>query len=138
MWNLIIVLYCHWDVYHLHTFFFLVSAAAAAKSFSVVSDWTLSLWTAAHQAPLFMGFSRQEYWNGLPFPSPFNLSILDYWLSHYFKTSLGHLQANQMFHNIVHTRIHVWCHQHTEHFAHVQMHIFAIVFAINLLLAWYK
>ena len=27
-------------------------------------------WTVAHQAPLFMGFPRQEYWNGLPFPSP--------------------------------------------------------------------
>ena len=27
-----------------------------------------------HQAPLFMGFSRQEYWNGLPFPSPGDLS----------------------------------------------------------------
>ena len=26
-------------------------------------------WTAAHQAPLSMGFSRQEYWGGLPFPS---------------------------------------------------------------------
>ena len=27
-------------------------------------------WTVAHQAPLFMGFPRQEYWSGLPFPSP--------------------------------------------------------------------
>ena len=27
-------------------------------------------WTMACQAPLSMGFSRQEYWNGLPFPSP--------------------------------------------------------------------
>ena len=27
-------------------------------------------WTAAHQASLSMGFSRQEYWGGLPFPSP--------------------------------------------------------------------
>ena len=26
-------------------------------------------WTAAHQAPLFMEFSKQEYWCGLPFPS---------------------------------------------------------------------
>ena len=26
-------------------------------------------WTVAHQAPLFMAFSRQEYWSGLPFPS---------------------------------------------------------------------
>ena len=28
--------------------------------------------TAAHQAPLSLGFSRQEYWSGLPFPSPNN------------------------------------------------------------------
>ena len=27
-------------------------------------------WTVAHQASLCMGFSRQEYWSGLPFPSP--------------------------------------------------------------------
>ena len=30
-----------------------------------------TLWTVNHQAPLSMGFSRQEYWSGLPFPSPF-------------------------------------------------------------------
>ena len=30
-------------------------------------------WTVAHQAPLSMGFSRQEYWSGLPFSSPGNL-----------------------------------------------------------------
>ena len=31
-------------------------------------------WTVAHQAPLSMGFSRQEFWNsGLPFPSPGDL-----------------------------------------------------------------
>ena len=28
-------------------------------------------WTVAYQAPLSMGFSRQEYWSGLPFPSPY-------------------------------------------------------------------
>ena len=27
-------------------------------------------WTVAHQAPLSMEFSMQEYWSGLPFPSP--------------------------------------------------------------------
>ena len=27
-------------------------------------------WTVAHQAPLSIGFPRQEHWNGLPFPSP--------------------------------------------------------------------
>ena len=30
-------------------------------------------WTAAHQASLAMGFSRQEYWSRLPFPSPGDL-----------------------------------------------------------------
>ena len=30
-------------------------------------------WTVAHQAPLSMEFFRQEYWNGLPFPSPGDL-----------------------------------------------------------------
>ena len=29
-----------------------------------------TLWTAAHQAPQSMGFSRQEYWSGVPLPSP--------------------------------------------------------------------
>ena len=31
-------------------------------------------WVAAHQAPLSMGFLRQEYWSGLPFLSPGDLS----------------------------------------------------------------
>ena len=31
------------------------------------------LWTVARQAPLSMGFSRQEYWSGLPFLSPGDL-----------------------------------------------------------------
>ena len=30
----------------------------------------LTPWTAAYQAPLSMGFSRQEYWGGVPLPSP--------------------------------------------------------------------
>ena len=32
-------------------------------------------WTVACQAPLSMGFFRQEYWNGLPFPSPIVISL---------------------------------------------------------------
>ena len=39
------------------------------KSLSRV--WLLATpWTAAHQAPSSMGFSRQEYWSGVPLPSP--------------------------------------------------------------------
>ena len=33
-------------------------------------SWIATSWTVAYQAPLSMGFSRQEYWSGLPFPSP--------------------------------------------------------------------
>ena len=33
----------------------------------------VTLWTAAYQAPLSMGFSRQEYWSGLPCPPPGDL-----------------------------------------------------------------
>ena len=33
----------------------------------------VTTWTVAHQAPLSIEFSRQEYWSGLPFPSPGDL-----------------------------------------------------------------
>ena len=32
-------------------------------------------WTIAHQAPLSIGFPRQEYWSGLPFPPPGDLPM---------------------------------------------------------------
>ena len=35
---------------------------------------SLIQWTAVHQAPLTTGFPKQEYWSGLPFPSPGDLS----------------------------------------------------------------
>ena len=50
--------------------------------FNMLSPWMKLLspvwlfvtpWTIAHQAPPSMGFSRQEYWSGLPFPSPGDL-----------------------------------------------------------------
>ena len=46
---------------------------AGAQMFSLV--WLFaSPWTAAHQTPLSMGFSRQEYWGRLPFSSPGDLA----------------------------------------------------------------
>ena len=36
----------------------------------ILSNSFVSPWTVAHQAPLSKGFSRQEYWSGLPFISP--------------------------------------------------------------------
>ena len=43
------------------------------KSFSRVRLF-VTPWTVAYQAPLSVGFSRQEYWSGSPFPSPGDLS----------------------------------------------------------------
>ena len=49
------------------------AAAAAAKLLSRVRLCATPE-TAAHQAPLSLGFSRQEHWSGLPFPSPMHES----------------------------------------------------------------
>ena len=45
---------------------------ASAQSLSRVQLYATP-WTSACQAPLSMGFSRQEYWSGLPFPPPGDL-----------------------------------------------------------------
>ena len=42
-------------------------------SCSVVCDSFVTVWTVAYQAPVSLGFPRQEYWSGLPFPSPGDL-----------------------------------------------------------------
>ena len=42
------------------------------KSLSCVGLF-VTTWTVAYQVPPSMGFSRQEYWSGLPFPSPGDL-----------------------------------------------------------------
>ena len=47
----------------------LVTACWVLSHFSCVRLF-LTPWTIAHQSPLSMGFSRQEYWSGLPCPSP--------------------------------------------------------------------
>ena len=58
-----------------------------AISFSNTGKWKVKVnslsrvqllatpWTSAHQAPLSMGFSRQEYWSGVPLPSPFSSKL---------------------------------------------------------------
>ena len=45
-----------------------------SHSRSVMSDSLWPPWTVAHQGSLSVEFSRQEYWSGLPFPSPWDLS----------------------------------------------------------------
>ena len=49
------------------------ASCACGLSRSVVSSSSADPWAVAHQAPLCSEFSRQEYWSGLPFPSPGDL-----------------------------------------------------------------
>ena len=70
-----------------------------AISFSSAGKWKVKVkslsrvqlsstpWIAAHQAPPFMGFSRQEYWSGLPWPSP--ILFLTNWLVRQFRDLLS-------------------------------------------------
>ena len=70
-----------------------------AISFSIAWKWKVKVkslsrdrlvvtpWTVAHQAPPCMGFSRQEYWSGLPLPSP--ILFLTNWLVRQFRDLLS-------------------------------------------------
>ena len=62
------------------------------KSLSCVGP-SATPWTGAYQAPLSMGFSMQEYWSGMPLPSPYHLSrshiyLLKYNICFFWLTSL--------------------------------------------------
>ena len=56
------------DADHILTLCFVVQLLSCVQLFATA-------WTVAHQPPLFMGLSRQEYWNGLPFSSPGYLPV---------------------------------------------------------------
>ena len=61
-------------MYHLHikTLYLKPLKCSEVKSLSCVRLFATQ-WTVAHQAPWSMGFSRHEYWSGLPFLSPGDL-----------------------------------------------------------------
>ena len=61
------------DIYFLFkTLYLIFQVKVKVKSLSRVRLFA-TLWTVAYQAPPSMGFSRQECWSGLPFPSPGDL-----------------------------------------------------------------
>ena len=65
------LLHCKWILYEL-SYQGPPDDLQKVKSLSLV-QLLATLWTVTGQAPLSMGFSRPEYWNGLPFPSPGDL-----------------------------------------------------------------
>ena len=56
----------------------------------------MTSWTVAHQAPPSMGFSRQEYWSGVPLPSPLS------------RVQLCVTSTNYIVHGILWARILEW------------------------------
>ena len=66
-----------------------IYTCVCAHAQSLSRGWLfVTPWTTAHQASLSMGFSRQEYWSGLPFlpsedlPNPGNQTLISKWLLH--------------------------------------------------------
>ena len=64
--------FCVWYEIRVKALFLLLLKWSEVNSVSRVRLFATP-WTVAGQAPLSMGFSRQEYWSGLPFPSPGDL-----------------------------------------------------------------
>ena len=98
----------------------LKSLLMKVKSESEVAQSLLvTPWTAAYQAPLSIGFSRQEYWSGVPLPSPRVERDIDKVLRHYYNPShlfsqmipLYFLQVFKYvmwFQIVVHFLFHLW------------------------------
>ena len=88
-------------------------------------------WTAAYQAPPSMGFSRQEYWSGVPLPSPwqtYSFTLLAIW-SNYVETKLSFSL------NLSHS-------SHTIYFPHCMIHLvitfsYYFVFFLWLVLVYF-
>ena len=80
---LIISCKIRWEVYRIQqktreshrwrSFFFFPAVCVVCVSCSVLSDSLHPPWTVARQAPLSLGFSKQEYWSGLPCLPPRDL-----------------------------------------------------------------
>ena len=73
------VCFCHFFPFQFYWDTIDICCCSVPKSCPIL----MTPWTVVHQAPPFVGFSRQEYWNGLPFPSPGDLPNpgINLWLS---------------------------------------------------------
>ena len=65
--------FCTWEMGIASKYSFHSSDSGGGGSVDKLCPTLAAPWTVAHQAPLSMGFSRQEYWSGLPCPSPKDL-----------------------------------------------------------------
>ena len=94
-----------------------VCACMHMHVYSIISNSATS-WTVAHRGPLSMGFSRQGYWRGLPFPPPMGSSQPGDWTCISWVSSIGrwillHLGSH----------IYIYIHTHTHKHTHINTHI---------------
>ena len=61
---------------------------------------SVTLWTVAHQVPLYMGFLKQEYWSGLPCPPPGESSWLRDWTYVSYVSCIGRWILYQLSHQV--------------------------------------
>ena len=98
-------------------------------SCSVVSD-SVTLWAVAHQALLSMGFSRQEYWKGLPFPPPGDLP--DPGMKPLSPVSSA-LQADSLpFSHWGSPKTEILCEKYKHRITHLICSCFSPIFSLNL------
>ena len=75
-------------------------------------------WTAAYQVPPSMGFSRQEYWSGLPLPSPIYMCVFNKYIGKYF-WYLWQIEKNSRWtaypRNITKKQENWVCHEHIKY-----------------------
>ena len=72
VWSTLFFIYFFWLIF-INVTYFKIFIGVHAYVLSCV--WLfVTLWTVSRKAPLFMGFPGQEYWRGLPFPSPGDLT----------------------------------------------------------------
>ena len=67
------------------------------RSLSVLSDSLRPLWTVALQAPLSMGFSRQELWSGFPLPPPTSSDTSLIIVLHFLPTTMRKFSPSELF-----------------------------------------
>ena len=83
-------------------------------------------WTIAHQAPLSTGYSRQEYWSGLPFPSPGDLCHLS------IEPQSPSLQADSLLSEPPGKPICMYVYTHTHIHTHTHTHTFFFIYSFPL------
>ena len=71
--DVVYILTCMYKYVSIYTYTYIQWNTFVHAQYSTRVQLFVTLWTVAHQASLSMGFSRQEHWSGLPFPTPGDL-----------------------------------------------------------------